>query len=89
MYKEATEQIKNESTNIFQVPGEVIDGSSASKINEVISDTPEIQDSDSALAQNIPAEQRAKTKKGSYDFFSSIKSRRLLKMQWVEGQVEM
>ena len=61
--QEATEQIKNESTNIFQVPGEVIDGSSASKINEVISDTPEIQDSDSALAQNIPAEQRAKTKK--------------------------
>ena len=61
--QEATEQIKNESTNIFQVPGEVIDGSSASKINEVISNTPEIQDSDSALAQNIPAEQRAKTKK--------------------------
>ena len=53
--QEATEQIKDESTNIFQVPGEVVNGGSISKINEVISDVPKIQDSDSALAQNIPA----------------------------------
>jgi len=73
--QEATEQIQN----IFQIPGEEINTTTSSEINNMIGENtvskedrlnfkkPEVQDLDSALAQNIPAEnertQREKTQK--------------------------
>ena len=73
--QEATEQIQN----VFQIPGEEINTTTSSEINNMIGENtvskedrlnfkkPEVQDLDSALAQNIPAEderaQREKTQK--------------------------
>lgn len=73
--QEATEQIQN----VFQIPGEEMNTTTSSEINNMIGENtvskedrlnfkkPEVQDLDSALAQNIPAEderaQREKTQK--------------------------